>query len=208
MPDGDVIPRRPVPLWKRPYALMHEEADTETIAAGVAGSLWKSLSSKGGLPGASEFADVVGRVASQEITLMDALEQLREIEWQNSGHLHTRLAARAVATLLVGISQGDPLMGPPLRVVIEHFCWEMVRFQLVGRIGPDRQGNWFSTYDERLAWEQKLKEALWPKIAPLVTSLEHDPTGRRSMGVRVPAPSGPTTASVLDMDLLCGASSG
>ncbi len=205
MPDGDVIPNKPVRLWRRPYDLICSGSDPATVSQAIHSSLLKSLRDKGGLPGAADLASVVSAVAEGRLPLLEALHELREVEWRGGAHLHTRVAAQAVAKLLVELSQGSPLDTSPLRAVLDRFSWELIRYQLLGRLGPDQQGVSFSTYDEYLAWERQYLEPLRPQVDALVSALERDSSGLglRHMPVN-PTPARPQTAGLLETDLLLG----
>ena len=204
MPDGDVIPDQPVRLWKRPHQLMCSGLDTASVGDAISHSLIRSLRDKGGLPGVGELTAVVERFATGQVALIDALAALRDVERRFLGHLHTRLAARAASRLLVELSQGDLPTAPLSRVVLERFSWELVRYQLLGRRGPDLQGTRFSTYEDRLHWERDHLDAIRPTIDRAVVSLEQDPTGKGLRVVATSAPSEPTTESMLGANLLVG----
>src|SRR3989304_5201824 len=77
MPDGDVIPRTPVRLWKRPHTLLCTGADADVVADGVMHSLIASLRNKGGLPGARDLASAVQEFVAGKVGVADALAQLR-----------------------------------------------------------------------------------------------------------------------------------
>lgn len=203
MPDGDVIPRTPVRLWKRLHSLLLSAADAEAVADGICHSLVGSLRDKGGLPGAGDLAAVVDAMIAGNISLSDALAETHEVEWRHGAHIHTRIASEAVRRLLVAISQGKALGSEPLRAVAEESCWQIIRYQLLGRIGPDQQGVNYSTHEEYLRWEQQVLAPIQSRVGAIAADLARDPTGHSlSRNRQVPAPSRPETATILETDLL------
>lgn len=203
MPDGDVVPRAPVRLWKRPHSLLSSAADAETVADGICHSLVGSLRDKGGLPGAQDLASVVDAMVAGDISLSDALAETHEVEWRHGAHTHTRVAAEAVRRLLVEISQGKALSSESLRTVAEESCWQLIRYQLLGRIGPDQQGVNYSTHEEYLRWEQQVLAPIQSRVGAIAAGLARDPTGHSlSRNRQVPAPARPETATIPETDLL------
>ena len=202
MPDGDVIPSRPVLFWKRAHDLICSMADEATVADSLKYSLLRSIKTKGGLPFADTLADVVEQYAHGNVTITAALGELRSIERMSKGHLHTRLASRAAAVVLVDVSHGATLIAPPLRVVLEGFCEQLIRNHLLGRSGPALQNVQFTTYEARVAWEQGHLQALRPFISEVADSLESDPTGKHLDVACSPEPLHPTTSTILEINLL------
>ncbi len=203
MPDGDVIPRKPVRLWKRPHSLLSSAADAETVGDGICHSLVESLRDKGGLPGAADLAAIVDAMVAGNTSLPGALAETHEVEWQYDAHTHTRVAAEAVRRLLVAISQGRALGSETLRAVSEEFCQQLISYQLIGRIGPDQQGVNYGTHEDYLQWERQVLAPIQSRVASVAESLARDPTGRslpRRSQIR--APARPRTATILEDDLL------
>lgn len=203
MPDGDVITRSPVRLWKRPHDLLCSGADGETVADGICHSLLGSLRDKGGLPGAQDLAALVDSLIVGNTTLPEALEEVHEVEWRHGFHIHTRVAAEAVRRLLVEIGQGKGPNCEPLRAVVVEFCSQLIRYQLLGRIGPDQKGFRYTEYDGYLEWEQKVLGPVQSRVEALVSGLVRDPSGRSlPRRSQVPAPARPETATILQTNLL------
>lgn len=203
MPDGDVIPRSPVRLWKKPHRMLSSGADAEDVAGCISDALMASLREKGGLPGAHDLAAVVGALVDGNIGLSEAIAESREVEWRCDAHLHTRLAGEATRRLLVEIAQGKVAVAEPLATVAEESCKQLIRYHLLGRIGPDQQGVYYSTHDDYLGWERSVLAPVESKIAAIAADLAHDPTGR-SLPRRGPATKArrPQTAAILESDLL------
>ncbi len=203
MPDGDVIPRTPVRLWKRPHSLLSSATDAQAVADGIFHSLVGSLRDKGGLPGTQDLAAIVGDMIAGNISLADALEETHEVEWRHGVHVHTRVAAEATRRVLVEVGQGKALSSAPLRTVTEASCWQLIRHQLLGRIGPDQQGVSYTTHEEYLQWEQRVLAPIQSRVGAIVADVARDPTGRslpRKSQIQVPAR--PETEAILETDLL------
>jgi hypothetical protein len=203
MPDGDVVPRTPVRLWKRPYRLLCSAADADAVADGICHSLVGSLRDKGGLPGAQDLASVMDAMVVGNLSLFDALAETHEVEWRYGAHIHTRVSAEAVRRLLVETGQGKVLSSEPLRTVAEESCWQLIRYQLLGRIGPDLHGVNYGTHEEYLRWEQQVLAPIQSRVRTIAANLARDPTGRSlPRKMQTEAPARPETATILETDLL------
>ena len=147
-------------------------------------ALAKSLRDGGGLPGLVDLSTIVQQVCTGDLSTLAAIREVHSVERECGGHLHTRVAAEAVATLIVEVHQESTMIIEPTTTVAERFLWRLADHHLFGRAGPYLVGQRFTDHEEALREENACKAALAPDIRKMAERLVHDPTGK---GLRAPS---------------------
>ena len=185
MPDLDVIERSAKRGW---YGATRMYAGGAASAAEMRGpilkALAKSLRDGGGLPGHDNLSAIVQLVCNGDISALAAIREVRTVTREFGGHLHTRLAAEAVDTLIVEVRQNSTTIIEPATAVSERFLTRLVDHYLFGRARPYLVGQRFADHGAALQEENACKAALAPYVRELAERLVRDPTGK---GLRAPS---------------------
>ena len=179
MPDLDIIERAAKRGWggaTRMYAGGLASADE--MRGPILKALAKSLRDAGGLPGLNDLSMIVGRVCNGDLSARAAFTEMRTVEREYGGHLHTKVAAEAVCTLIVELSQDSTMFIEPATAVAERFLTRLVDHHLFGRARPFLVGQRFADYGDALQEENACRSALAPHVRKLAAGLVRDPTGK------------------------------
>ena len=95
-----------------------------------------------------------------------------------AGHLHTRLAAEAVGTLIVEVRQDSTTIIESATAVAERFLTRLADYHLLGRARPYLVGQRFADHREALQEENACKAALAPYVRKLAAGLVRDSTAK------------------------------
>ena len=179
MPDLDIIERAAKRGWHgatRMYAGGLASADE--MRGPILKALAKSLRDGGGLPGLVDLSTVVQQVCTGDLSALAAIREVRTVERKFGGHLHTRVAAEAVNTLIVEVLQNSTTIIEPATAVAERFLTRLVDHHLFGRARPYLVGQRFADHGDALQEENACKAALAPYVRKLAAGLVRDPTGK------------------------------
>ena len=92
-------------------------ASAEEMCRPILKGLAKSLRDGGGLPGHDNLSAIVQLVCNGDISALAAIREVRTVTREFGGHLHTRLAAEAVDTLIVEVRQNSTTIIEPATAV-------------------------------------------------------------------------------------------
>ena len=179
MPDLDIIERSAKRGWHgatRMYA--GGAASAVEMRRPILKALAKSLRDSGGLPGLVDLSTIVQQVCTGDLSTLAAIREVRSVKRECGGHLHTRVAAEAVATLIVEVHQESTTIIEPTTTVAERFLWGLVDHHLFGRARPYLVGQRFADYEAALQEENACKSSLAPYVRELAGRLVRDPTAK------------------------------
>lgn len=199
MPDLDVISERPDVGWRAPFRLLMGSGSEDEVGHAAICSLCRSLRRAGGVPGLERLVSIITSCWHDELSLVGAFDQLHKVEQECTGHLHTKLAARAGARVLVDFNYGDrasPEQDPASRLAVA-FCEEVIDHHLFGRARPNIVGTRFGSQDDELRWELQCMARLQPRIERVACHLLQYPT---AAGLR--APSAPRSLRMTTEEIL------
>src|SRR5579883_1167939 len=183
MPDLDILPRSAAPGWHPADQLIKGCGSNEEIAKALLQALSKSVRDGGGLPALDRFVGVVAEFAAGELTHSQAMAEARRIVRENDGQRNARVAERAVAHVLVDITDGEQRGGDIRQSLAERFLWCLADHSLIGRRRPELVGDRYTDLDVALAAEERYKAVLRPKLTELASKLAREPDAR---GLRAP----------------------
>jgi hypothetical protein len=195
MPDGDVIYQKLVPCWRRSYRLMKGGSEVEIVGAAVVKAAARNLRLAGGAPGLAAVATVVAEVANGSRGSA-AIRDLRQIERQHRGHVHTRLLVQVGGQMIAEILSGGRPASLEPKAVAERFCDQLVRSNLFARAVPSLIGNRFTDQREAAAFERGVMSFIGDALRAEARRLTARPTGA---GLRAPSIAGvrrPTSESI------------
>lgn len=188
MPDGDVIFRRLVPCWRRPYNLIKGgAADPALVGSAVVKAVARNLRLAGGAPGLYEVAGVVEEAARGKKTVPVRLRELRTVERANRGHVNTRVLAHVGGQLVAEIQHNGQPPSDAARAVAERFCEQLVSHNLFSRVLPALVGKRFAGHREAAAFERQVIGAARQALQKEAVALLHNPS---AVGLRAPSIAG------------------
>ena len=199
MPDLDIIDRIASPGWRgvtRMYA--GGAASANEMRSPTLKALAKSLRDGGGLPGFSEFGAIVQRVCTGDLSALEAMREVRSLVREYNGHLHTKVAAEAVSTLIVEVVQGSTTITEPALTVAEQFCSALVDYHLFSRARPYLVGQRFADHGAAFQEENACKAARASDMHKVAEGLARDPTGKSLRAPSVQRSHRRSTASLLN----------
>ena len=198
MPDVDIIERAAKPGWLRVTRMYAGGASAEEMRRPILKALSESLRNGGGLPGLVDLSKFYQQVCTGDLAALAAIREVHSVVRQHSGHMHTKVAAREVTSLIYEAAQGSPTTIEPTLTVAERVCsalvgyyhWERVRLNLVGQRSSD--------HGEALRKENACKAALAPYVRELAGRIVRDPMGKSLCAPSVRQPDRGSTASLLN----------
>jgi len=180
VPDLDILERSVQPHWFGPAKLLDGgEVPPEQLVRSILRSLCTSLRKGGGLPGLQAYVQVVAQVASGLRSVAQGLAQLDSLVREAHGDRHSRIAAKAVARLVVDLGEGAPTPLDPTTTVAASFCGELIEHHLFGRLRPERLDWHFGDRDGGASWLEQSRQALNSKVLKIAHQLTRDPTAAK-----------------------------
>lgn len=179
MPDLDEVERKLKPPWRSAYDLSKGGHDPEEVASQVVKVLAQLMREEGGIP---ELVDCARLVHEHEAGLIDdrsldaAVWRLEHRAIQDNGKLLARAILRPSVSGAVGLLQGLPDERLAEQFLLGKMERELFTVQR-GYLTHERER--FSSLQEAIEFETKVRELARPGLRELARRLVRDPKAER-----------------------------
>ena len=176
MPEGDRFERSLGAGWRSAFRYAAGEvASEQEIEDKLVGSLAKTLSGNGGVPGRDAIVRTI--VGAHEASLMESFGALDGIVRDQGGDRHTKVAVAVAKSFLV--QQGVSILSPDqmarqlsmstCEALIEHYFFARVTQRLIAK-------GRFADRNKARQWQGRVEQAMRPRIEKLAGQLVQDPS--------------------------------
>ena len=176
MPEGDRFERSLGAGWRSAFRYAAGEvASEQEIEDKLVGSLAKTLSGNGGVPGHDAIVRTI--VGAHEASLMESFGALDGIVRDQGGDRHTKVAVAVAKSFLV--QQGVSILSPDqmarqlsmstCEALIEHYFFARVTQRLIAK-------GRFADRNKARQWQGRVEQAMRPRIEKLAGQLVQDPS--------------------------------
>ena len=185
MPEKDRFEKNLRAGWNTIYQyVLNDNATPDEVNDKIAKSLTRELRENGGVPSLQAMMDVI--VAPPGPSLLESFDAIDAIVKSESGHRHTKVAARVAKSLLARkLASGGTLEPQDIaHSFAVKVCFALVKHYLFARVCPkliarDR----FADHEEASRWRNQVEKDIQPTIGKIAVKLLRNADAK---GLRAP----------------------